>query len=183
MRSSLIRGVIAKALVTVATAALLAGCSNSIERFQTAYDNPSDADPVYTASVPKTKKLVRPKYKSPAYEAPSYDAASNNDVIEETPIKRAAIPLAKPKDYASAYTPAYKQPKLTSSKPRLIAAPEEAVADAEPATNDYVAPVAVKVLRHPRKKLPRQRQRPKRRSSSTSQSPLLTRLWPMRNPS
>ncbi len=144
MRSSLIRGVIAKALVTVATAALLAGCSNSIERFQTAYDNPSDADPVYTASVPKAKKLTRPKYKAPAYEAPSYDAASNNDVIEETPIKRAAIPLAKPKDYASAYTPAYKQPKLTSSKPRLIAAPEEAVADAEPATNDYVAPVAVK---------------------------------------
>ena len=63
MRCSLIRGLVAKALVTVATAALLAGCSNSIERFQTAYDNPSDADPVYTASVPKAKKLVKPKYK------------------------------------------------------------------------------------------------------------------------
>ena len=56
MRSSLNRGIIAKALLTVATAALLAGCSNSIERFQSAYDNPSDADPVYTASVPQAKK-------------------------------------------------------------------------------------------------------------------------------
>jgi murein DD-endopeptidase MepM/ murein hydrolase activator NlpD len=144
MRSSLIRGFVAKALLTVATAALLAGCSNSIERFQTAYDNPSDADPVYTASVPRTKKPIKPKYKAPAYEAPAYDAASNNDVIEETPVKRAAIPLAKPRDYASAYTPAYKQPKLTSRKPRLIAAPEETVADAEPSSDEYVAPAAVK---------------------------------------
>jgi murein DD-endopeptidase MepM/ murein hydrolase activator NlpD len=142
MRCSLIRGLVAKALVTVATAALLAGCSNSIERFQTAYDNPSDADPVYTASVPKAKKLVKPKYRAPAYEAPSYDAA--NDIIEETPIKRAAIPMAKPKDYASAYTPAYKQPKLTARKPRLIAAPEEVVSDAEATADEYVAPAAVK---------------------------------------
>ena len=143
MRCSLIRGLVAKALVTVATAALLAGCSNSIERFQTAYDNPSDADPVYTASVPKAKKLVKPKYKAPAYEAPSYDAAAN-DIIEETPVKRAAIPMAKPKDYASAYSPAYKQPKITSRKPRLIAAPEDVVADAEAPADDYVAPAAVK---------------------------------------
>ena len=39
MRSFMIRGVVAKALVTVASAALLAGCSNSIERFQSAYNN------------------------------------------------------------------------------------------------------------------------------------------------
>lgn len=139
MRCSLTRGLVAKALVTVATAALLAGCSNSIERFQSAYDNPSDADPVYTASVPKPKKLMKPKYRAPAYEA-----AAADDIIEETPIKRAAIPMAKPKDYASAYTPAYKQPKLTSKKPRLIAAPEEVVADTETTAEDYVAPAAVK---------------------------------------
>jgi murein DD-endopeptidase MepM/ murein hydrolase activator NlpD len=139
MRCSLIRGLVAKALVTVATAALLAGCSNSIERFQSAYDNPSDADPVYTASVPKPRKLVKPRYQAPAYEA-----AAADDIIEETPIKRAAIPMAKPKDYASAYTPAYKQPKLTSKKPRLIAAPEEVVSDAEPSADEYVAPAAVK---------------------------------------
>ncbi len=144
MRCSLTRCFVAKALVTVATAALLAGCSNSIERFQSAYDNPSDADPVYTASVPKPKKIAKPKYRTPAYEAPSYDAASSDEVIEETPVKRAAIPMAKPKDYASAYAPAYKQPKLTSRKPRLVAPPEEVVVEAEPATEDYVAPVAVK---------------------------------------
>jgi murein DD-endopeptidase MepM/ murein hydrolase activator NlpD len=143
MRTSLTRGVIAKALMTVATAALLAGCSNSIERFQSAYDNPSDADPVYTASVPRAKKIVKPKYKAPAYEEPAYDAASA-DVIEETPIKRAAIPMAKPKDYASAYKPTYKQPALTAKKPRLVPPPEEVVADAETAVEDYTPPPVVK---------------------------------------
>jgi murein DD-endopeptidase MepM/ murein hydrolase activator NlpD len=143
MRTSLTRGIIAKALATVATAALLAGCSNSIERFQTAYDNPSDADPVYTASVPTKKRMTKPRVKAPSYDEPSYDAAAN-DVIEETPIKRAAIPMAKPKDYSQAYAPAYKQPKLAAKKPRLIAAPEEAVSEADTATEDYVSPVSVK---------------------------------------
>ncbi len=140
MRSSLNRGVIAKALMTVATAALLAGCSNSIERFQSAYDNPSDADPVYTASVPQTKKkLSKPTLKRPSYEEPSYEASAD-DAIEETPIKRAAIPLAnKPKDYASAYKPSYKQPSL--KKPKLVPPPEDI---AENVDEEYVAPAAVK---------------------------------------
>jgi murein DD-endopeptidase MepM/ murein hydrolase activator NlpD len=138
MRSSLTRGLVAKALLTVAAAALLAGCSNSIERFQSAYNNPSDADPVYTASVPKARKIAKPAYKAPAYEEPSYEQAAN-DTIEESPVKRAAIPTAKkPLDYASAYKPAYKQPKLTS-RPKLIPAPEEVVADAS--DEQYVAPV------------------------------------------
>jgi murein DD-endopeptidase MepM/ murein hydrolase activator NlpD len=130
-------------LMTVTTAALLAGYSNSIERFQTAYDNPSDADPVYTASVPKAKKPAKRRVAAPTYEEPA-DVAASPDIIEETPVKRAAIPMAKPKDYASAYEPAYKQPKLTK-KPRLVPAPEEevAVADDTPA-DDYVAPAAVK---------------------------------------
>jgi murein DD-endopeptidase MepM/ murein hydrolase activator NlpD len=139
MRSSLTRGVIAKALLTVATAALLAGCSNSIERFQQAYKNPSDADPVYTASVPKPKKIAKPSYKKPAYEEPSFEA-SNDEIIEETPIKRAAIPMAKPKDYASAYS----QPKLTKKKPKLVVEPSDSVDTAENTDGDYVAPVAVK---------------------------------------
>jgi murein DD-endopeptidase MepM/ murein hydrolase activator NlpD len=142
MRSSLNRGIIAKALVTVATAALLAGCSNSIERFQSAYDNPSDADPVYTASVPQTKKQYAKRVaKRPTYEAPSYEAAAD-DVIEETPIKRATIPMAqKPKDYATAYKPNYKQPSLTPKKPKLIL-PQEEVATA--VEEEYVAPAAAK---------------------------------------
>jgi murein DD-endopeptidase MepM/ murein hydrolase activator NlpD len=140
MRSSLNRGVIAKALATVATAALLAGCSNSIERFQSAYDNPSDADPVYTASVPQTKKkYVKPALKRPTYEEPTFEASAD-DIIEETPIKRAAIPMAqKPKDYASAYKPNYKQPSLR--KPKLVPAPVEYDAAVEEET---VAPVAIK---------------------------------------
>jgi murein DD-endopeptidase MepM/ murein hydrolase activator NlpD len=142
MRSSPHRGLVAKALLTVATAALLAGCSNSIERFQSAYQNPSDADPVYTASVPRAKKAAKPRLvKESSYEEPAYDAASN-DIIEETPVKRAAIPMARPKDYASAYTPAYKQPKLTK-KPKLIVPQEEEIVAVEPAEED-IAPVAVK---------------------------------------
>jgi murein DD-endopeptidase MepM/ murein hydrolase activator NlpD len=138
MRSQLNRGFIAKALLTVATAALLAGCSNSIERFQSAYDNPSDADPVYTASVPTTKKKYsKPALKRPSYEEPAYEASAD-DIIEETPIKRAAIPMAqKPKDYATAYKPNYKQVK----KPRLVPAPEEVAENVE---EEFVAPVAVK---------------------------------------
>jgi murein DD-endopeptidase MepM/ murein hydrolase activator NlpD len=145
MRSSLNRGLVAKALMTVATAALLAGCSNSIERFQSAYDNPSDADPVYTASVPQAKKkIARAAIKRPSYDEPTYEASAN-DVIEESPIKRAAIPLArKPKDFAAAYQPSYKQPGLTSKKPKLIPAPEEVVADVGDAAEEYVAPAAVK---------------------------------------
>ena len=140
MRSSLNRGIIAKALMTVATAALLAGCSNSIERFQSAYDNPSDADPVYTASVPQTKKkYAKPALKRPSYEEPTYEASAD-DVIEETPIKRAAIPMAnKPKDYASAYKPSYKQPSL--KKPKLVPPPEEI---AETVDEETVEPVAIK---------------------------------------
>jgi hypothetical protein len=38
----------AKFVITAVTAALLAGCSDSIDRFSQNYNNPSDADPVYT---------------------------------------------------------------------------------------------------------------------------------------
>ncbi|MBI2719401.1 MAG: LysM peptidoglycan-binding domain-containing M23 family metallopeptidase [Rhizobiales bacterium] len=43
----------ARYLVTAAASLLLAGCSQSFERFA---QNPSDADPVYTASVPKQQQ-------------------------------------------------------------------------------------------------------------------------------
>ena len=43
----------AKFIVMGFAAFMLAGCSSSIERFESDYSNPSDADPVYTASVPK----------------------------------------------------------------------------------------------------------------------------------
>jgi murein DD-endopeptidase MepM/ murein hydrolase activator NlpD len=149
MRSHVLRGVIAKALMSAAAAALLAGCSNSIERFSNAYNNPSDADPVYTASVPKPKRMAKPAYKRPVYEEPTFDQSSADDIIEETPIKRAAIPVAKPKDYASAYKPTYKQPTL--KKPKLIPPPEEVAEAVEEPTQDF-APEPVKVVKAPFKK-------------------------------
>ena len=75
----------AKAMMTVAAAALLAGCSNSIERFQNAYNNPSDADPVYTASVPKS--VQQPVYrKRKVMEMPP--AADDDETITESPVAR-----------------------------------------------------------------------------------------------
>ena len=105
---------VGKALMTVATAALLAGCSNSIERFSNAYDNPSDADPVYTASVPK--KVQQPVFRKRVISAPQIETP-DEDVIVESPVARAPLPTAKPKyDYTDNYQKTYKQPKLTAPK-------------------------------------------------------------------
>lgn len=108
---------VGKALITVATAALLAGCSNSIERFSNAYDNPSDADPVYTASVPKKK----PVYRKPVISQPQV-VTPDDDVIVESPVARAPLPKAQPKyDYTENYQKTYKQPKLAAPKPKFNA--------------------------------------------------------------
>jgi murein DD-endopeptidase MepM/ murein hydrolase activator NlpD len=102
--------VLSKGLLTVAAAALLAGCSNSVERFQNAYENPSDADPVYTASVPKS--VQKPINRKRAIVA-APDAA-DDDFIVESPVARAPLPKA-PKaqtyDYTENYEKTYKQPK------------------------------------------------------------------------
>jgi murein DD-endopeptidase MepM/ murein hydrolase activator NlpD len=122
--------VVSRSLLAALTAALLAGCSGSIERFNQAYKNPSDADPVYTASVPKPKKVKRPVYAEPDYAAPA-----DEDRIFESPVKRAAVPQAPTYDYAQAYTkPAYK-------KPRLAAPAEESYDDA---AYDAAPPMPVK---------------------------------------
>jgi murein DD-endopeptidase MepM/ murein hydrolase activator NlpD len=123
--SSLIGAFVPKSILAAFAAMMLAGCSSGIERFNQAYNNPSDADPVYTASVPKPAK----KLKKPAYVEETYEAVDET-VIEETPLKRAAIPARKKtNDYASAYTkPMYKKP--------LLAAPEE-----ETYSDSYVEPV------------------------------------------
>jgi murein DD-endopeptidase MepM/ murein hydrolase activator NlpD len=97
----------AKFIITAITAALLAGCSDSIERFSSNYNNPSDTDPVYTASVPKFKKPMAQKYAAPGL-------ASNEEAIVQSPI--AATPLYKKPsqafDYTQNYKKSYKQPKL-----------------------------------------------------------------------
>ena len=104
-------------LASAALAVMLAACSSSVERFA---DNPSNADPVYTASVPKAKK------------AQPY-VASADDKIVSRPLGNAS--LTPPKyNYNTTYKkPAYKQPvygadateveQPTYVKPRYAAAP------------------------------------------------------------
>ncbi len=134
----------AKFIVVGFAAFMLAGCSSSIERFAADYKNPSDADPVYTASVPKIKKVAaRPITQK--YSAPKY-VAQNEEVIVQSPIT--SQPLVKPKyDYSKAYkspklalnnvpeeptysAPAYKAPVY--KKPIFNAPAEEVISDAAP---------------------------------------------------
>lgn len=137
----------AKFIVMGFAAFMLAGCSSSIERFASDYSNPSDADPVYTASVPKIKKMAaRPI--SQKYSAPKY-MAQNEEVIVQSPITSA--PLAKPKAPVYDYSKAYKAPKLAYNnvptqpnyaapaykapvykQPNFSAPAEETIADSTP---------------------------------------------------
>ena len=98
----------AKFVITAFTAALLAGCSDSIERFSSNYNNPSDVDPVYTASVPKYKKPVTTQYARPKA------LASNEEVILQSPV--ASAPLVKAGSPSYDYTNAYKKPRLALAK-------------------------------------------------------------------
>ncbi|MBL8790088.1 MAG: M23 family metallopeptidase [Rhizobiales bacterium] len=110
---------VCKAMMTVAAAALLAGCSNSIERFQNAYSNPSDADPVYTASVPKSVR--KPVQQRQAYAEPQ---VSDEETISESPVTRAPLPRASTTpqyDYTENYKKSYKQPAMPAAKPRYNA--------------------------------------------------------------
>lgn len=94
-------------LASAALALMLAACSNSVERFadNPSSENPSDADPVYTASVPK-KRVA--------------DAAPDDeDKITSRPL--AGAPLGSPNYASNAYIykkPAYKQPVY--SEPALV---------------------------------------------------------------
>ena len=100
-----------KLVIAGFTALMLAGCSDSIERFSANYANPSDSDPVYTASIPK----VRPKYIGPAYHAPQQmaDAGDNaSDAIVQSPIASAPVASAPVYDYSKSYAKTNGQPKL-----------------------------------------------------------------------
>jgi murein DD-endopeptidase MepM/ murein hydrolase activator NlpD len=89
-------------LASAALAVMLAACSNSVERFadNQSSENPSDVDPVYTASVPKKRTTYAPSYES-----------SGDDKIVSRPL--ASAPLGSPNYANNNYTyrkPAYKQP-------------------------------------------------------------------------
>jgi murein DD-endopeptidase MepM/ murein hydrolase activator NlpD len=89
-------------LASAALAVMLAACSNSVDRFadNQSSENPSDVDPVYTASVPKKRTTYAPSYES-----------SSDDKIVSRPL--ASAPLGSPNYAGNNYTyrkPAYKQP-------------------------------------------------------------------------
>ncbi|MEP7173242.1 MAG: LysM peptidoglycan-binding domain-containing M23 family metallopeptidase, partial [Aestuariivirga sp.] len=89
-------------LASAALAVMLAACSNSVDRFadNASSENPSDVDPVYTASVPKKRTTYAPSYES-----------SGDDKIVSRPL--ASAPLGSPTYANNNYTykkPAYKQP-------------------------------------------------------------------------
>ena len=91
------------------TALLLSGCSSSIDRFATDYSNPSDADPVYTASVPKyVKKPSTYKYAQPKALAYREDTIVQSPIIK-APLNKSAAPTY---DYVQDYKKPYKQPTL-----------------------------------------------------------------------
>ena len=119
----------AQLFITVAATSMLAACSNSIERFSNAYNNPSDTDPVYTASVPQ-------KIRKPVYQRPTYQAASAEETIIESPVAKAPLPVQQPSyDYEQSYKKTYKQPVYATAKPRVklnqLPPPEEEVAIVE----------------------------------------------------
>ena len=89
-------------MASAALAVMLAACSNSVDRFadNASSENPSDVDPVYTASVPKKRTTYAPSYES-----------SGDDKIVSRPL--ASAPLGAPTYANNNYTykkPAYKQP-------------------------------------------------------------------------
>ncbi len=103
-----------KFLVSVAATVMLAACSADSERFA---ENPSDSDPVYTASVPKEKTA-----------SPS---VSSDDTISSKPLANAGV---KPPayDYSKSYqAPRYKAPAVASapdvSEPQVTAPQVEKV--------------------------------------------------------
>ena len=101
-----------KLVIAGFTALVLAGCSDSIDRFSANYANPSDSDPVYTASIRK----VRPRYIAPTYNAPQQmaDAGDNaSDSIVQSPIASAPVAGAPVYDYRKSYA----QPKLATAAP------------------------------------------------------------------
>lgn len=88
-------------------ALLMAGCSDSIERFSDNYSNPSDQDPVYTASVPRYYKK-KPTASVKQWEAPP---AADDQISEEPIAPRAPY---QPKVATNDYSNSYQQPQLTA---------------------------------------------------------------------
>ena len=134
-----------KTVIIGLAAVLLAGCSDSIERFSTNYSNPSDSDPVYTASIPKKKLYGAPRYHAPAYQAPQDDVAQvDEQPIVQSPVARAPVAAAPTYDYSQSYSKTYRQPNLAQAPAAPAYAPPRFRAPAEVAAAAPQAPTYAK---------------------------------------
>ena len=120
----------AKYLLTAAAAVMLSACSNSVERFAS---NPSDSDPVYTASVQKQK---------PA--ASDYDAP-DEESISSRPLESSSVQQPPKYDYTRSYKqagtqqPVYRQPQPEpEAMPEPEMAPQPKLAAAAPGSTGTV---------------------------------------------
>jgi len=109
-----------KYLVSVAAAVMLSACSADSTRLSS---NPSDSDPVYTASVPKQVA----------------SAPSVSDPIASKPLNGTQPPSY---DYSQSYKAApYRQPAVSAAPPAAVPQPETAdVAPAAPGSTVTVGP-------------------------------------------
>jgi murein DD-endopeptidase MepM/ murein hydrolase activator NlpD len=97
-------------LASAALAVMLAACSSSVTRFaDNQSNNPSDADPVYTASVPKPRK------------AEPYQSSSDDTIVSRPLANSSVAPQygsSNTYKYGSSYKkPAYKQPVYQAEAP------------------------------------------------------------------
>jgi len=112
-------------LVSAAAAVMLSACSSSSDRFAE-NGNPSDADPVYTASVPK--EAVEPAIDERVVSRP----------LAKAPIKSQAPNYAS---NATNYQATYKQPSYRQSEaPKQVAAAEPTQEAPAPAEASHYAP-------------------------------------------
>lgn len=111
-------------LASAALAVMLAACSSAATRFA---ENPSDADPVYTASVPKAKK------------ASSY-SASQDDTIVSRPLANASVNPPRYANNTYKYGNAYKKPMYKQPNTHAEAPVNEQPAYKNTAMNSRIAP-------------------------------------------
>ncbi len=102
-----------KFLVSVAAAVMLSACSSAADRLT---PNPSDADPVYTASVPKRVTAA--------------NVGADEEVVSSSPIGTSSA-SAQPPSYD--YSQSYRATKYRQPAPAAPAAPQPEVVDAAPA--------------------------------------------------
>jgi len=129
-------GAISVKLVVASVAAiLLAGCSDSVDRFANNYSNPSDVDPVYTAS------LMKPKHRVVDDSYQASDMADNGgDTIVQSPIANAQVAKPVAPDYTASYAKTYNQAPVAAAAP-AYAKPKYAYNAPTSAAPVYKSPV------------------------------------------